>query len=64
LAWVGDVGASGFLLIVGFYEDGGEEADDERFIGEETRDAGAALDFAIDALAHGGGSSATEEVLG
>jgi len=34
LGWVGEVGASGFPLIGGFHEDGGEEAEDGRFVGE------------------------------
>ncbi|MCX6863643.1 MAG: hypothetical protein NT050_12170 [Verrucomicrobia bacterium] len=34
LGWVGEVGASGFPLIGGFHEDGGEEAEVGRFVGE------------------------------
>ena len=34
LGWVGEVGASGFPLIGGFHEDGSEEAEDGRFVGE------------------------------
>jgi hypothetical protein len=31
---VGEVGASGFPLIGGFYEDGGEKSEDGRLVGE------------------------------
>ena len=53
-----EVGASGFPLLGDFHEDGGDEAEDGIFVWKEGCDAGAALDFAVEALGGVGSAQA------
>ena len=53
-----EVNFAGFPFVAGFAEEGGDEAQEGGFIGEEAGDAGAAFEFLVDAFERVGGAQA------
>ena len=53
-----EVNFSGFPIVAGFAEEGGDEAQEGMFVGEDARDAGAAFEFLVDAFQSIGGAQA------
>jgi hypothetical protein len=51
-----EVDFSGFPIVAGFCQEGGDQAQEGRFIGEDAGDARAAFEFLVDALQRVGGA--------